>query len=106
LAEIPRTLTDARSQFETLPAHQCECQRLFPEDIEIIAEPEDSCRQCGDVDHRNHRQSQRDGKIFYYINDGVYHTFSALCTIIGPIFIPSGAGKRKFARWSGHLRQF
>jgi len=56
-----------------------ECSRLFPEDIEIIAEPgrfivATAALLITEVVGK----ARRDGKIFYYINDGVYHTFSGV----------------------------
>ena len=56
-----------------------ECRRLFPEDIEMIAEPgrflvaNAAVLITGIIG-----KSRRDGKIFYYINDGVYQTFSGV----------------------------
>ncbi len=57
----------------------CECSRLFPQDIEIIAEPgrfivATSAVLVSEIIGK----ARRDGKIFYYINDGVYHTFSGV----------------------------
>jgi ornithine decarboxylase len=56
-----------------------ECERLFPKDIEIIAEPgrfivATSAMLVSEIIGK----ARRDGKIFYYINDGVYHTFSGV----------------------------
>ena len=56
-----------------------ECQRLFPQDIEIIAEPgrfmvATSAGLISEIIGR----ARRDGKLFYHINDGVYHTFSGV----------------------------
>jgi len=56
-----------------------ECQRLFPEGIEIIAEPgrfivASAAMLISEIIGK----ARRDGKIFYYINDGVYHTFSGV----------------------------
>ena len=56
-----------------------ECQRLFPGDIEIIAEPgrfmvATSAVLISEIIGK----ARRDGKIFYHINDGVYHTFSGV----------------------------
>jgi ornithine decarboxylase len=56
-----------------------ECQRLFPEDIEIIAEPgRFIVASSGKLITEIIGKARRDGKIFYYINDGVYHTFSGV----------------------------
>jgi ornithine decarboxylase len=56
-----------------------ECERLFPEDIEIIAEPgrfivATAATLVSEIIGR----ARRDGKVFYHINDGVYHTFSGV----------------------------
>ena len=56
-----------------------ECERLFPRDIEIIAEPgrfmvATSAVLVSEIIGK----ARRDGKIFYHINDGVYHTFSGV----------------------------
>jgi ornithine decarboxylase len=57
----------------------CECERLFPHDIEIIAEPgrfmvATSAVLVSEIIGK----ARRDEKIFYHINDGVYHTFSGV----------------------------
>ena len=56
-----------------------ECRRLFPENIEMIAEPgrffvATAAVLITDIIGK----ARRDGKIFYYINDGVYQTFSGV----------------------------
>jgi ornithine decarboxylase len=56
-----------------------EIMRLFPRDIEIIAEPgrfmvATSAGLVSEIIGK----ARRDGKIFYHINDGVYHTFSGV----------------------------
>jgi ornithine decarboxylase len=56
-----------------------ECARLFPEDIELIAEPgrfivATAAVLVSGVIGR----ARRDGKVVYHINDGVYHTFSGV----------------------------
>jgi ornithine decarboxylase len=56
-----------------------ECQRLFPKDIEIIAEPgRFIIASAAMLITEIIGKARRDGKIFYYINDGVYHTFSGV----------------------------
>ena len=56
-----------------------ECRRLFPADIEIIAEPgRFIVATAATLVTEIIGKSRRDGKIFYYINDGVYHTFSGV----------------------------
>jgi ornithine decarboxylase len=54
-----------------------ELKRLFPPDMEILAEPgrfmiANACTVVAKVIGKAHR----DGKPCYYINDGVYHTYS------------------------------
>jgi ornithine decarboxylase len=56
-----------------------ECKRLFPPDVEILAEPgrflvATACTLVAEVIGR----AERDGRPCYYINDGVYHTFSGI----------------------------
>lgn len=56
-----------------------ECARLFPKDVEIIAEPgrfmiATSATLVSEIIGK----ARRDGKTFYHINDGVYHTFSGV----------------------------
>lgn len=56
-----------------------EFARLFPDDIEILAEPgrfmvATAATLVSEVIGR----ARRDGKVFYHINDGVYHTFSGV----------------------------
>jgi ornithine decarboxylase len=56
-----------------------ECRRLFPEDIEVIAEPgRFLVANAAVLITAIIGKSRRDGKIFYYINDGVYQTFSGV----------------------------
>ncbi len=56
-----------------------ERQRLFPEDIEIISEPgRFIVASAAMLITEIIGKARRDGKIFYYINDGVYHTFSGV----------------------------
>ncbi len=56
-----------------------EFQRLFPPDVEIIAEPgRFIVATAATLITEIIGKSRRDGKIFYYINDGVYHTFSGV----------------------------
>jgi ornithine decarboxylase len=56
-----------------------ELNRLFPKEIEIIAEPGrymvgNAATLVAEVIGK----SERDGKPCYYINDGIYHTFSGI----------------------------
>ncbi len=56
-----------------------ECNRLFPPDIEIIAEPgRFMVATTAVLVSEIIGKARRDGKIFYHINDGVYHTFSGI----------------------------
>jgi len=66
--------------FEKLAALiNAECERLFPEDIEIIAEPgRFIVATAAQLITEIIGKARRDGKMFYYINDGVYHTFSGV----------------------------
>jgi ornithine decarboxylase len=81
-----------------------ECKRLFPHDTELIAEPgrfivATAATLVAEIIGR----ARREGKIFYHINDGVYHTYSGIvydhwipnfhafksgakevCTVVGP----------------------
>ncbi len=56
-----------------------ECGRLFDEDVELIAEPgrfivATAAKLVCEIIGKN----CRDGKIFYHVNDGVYHSFSGV----------------------------
>ncbi len=56
-----------------------EIARLFPKDVAIIAEPgrymvATACTSIAEVIGKGHR----DGKRCYYINDGIYHTYSGV----------------------------
>jgi ornithine decarboxylase len=56
-----------------------ECTRLFPKDIEIIAEPgRFMVATAATLVSEIIGKARRDVKIFYHINDGVYHTFSGV----------------------------
>ena len=56
-----------------------ELTRLFPEDIEILAEPgRFIVATAATLISEIIGKARRDGKVFYYINDGVYHTFSGV----------------------------
>jgi ornithine decarboxylase len=67
-------------QFEKLAeVINSECERLFPQDIEIIAEPgRFMVATAAVLISEIIGKATRDGKVFYYINDGVYHTFSGV----------------------------
>jgi ornithine decarboxylase len=56
-----------------------EFERLFPDDIEIIAEPgRFIVATAATLVSEIIGKARRDGKVFYHINDGVYHTFSGV----------------------------
>ena len=56
-----------------------EFKRLFPDDIEILAEPgRFIVATAATLISEIIGKARRDGKIFYHINDGVYHTFSGV----------------------------
>ena len=66
-----KSLTELAKQLKT------EISRLFPEDMQILAEPgrflvANACTLVAKVVGK----AFRDGKPCYYINDGVYHTYS------------------------------
>ena len=56
-----------------------EINRLFPKDIEILAEPgRFMIATAGTLVAEIIGKAVRDQKLCYYINDGVYHTFSGI----------------------------
>jgi ornithine decarboxylase len=56
-----------------------EFKRLFPDDIEILAEPgRFIVATAATLISEIIGKARRDGKMFYHINDGVYHTFSGV----------------------------
>ncbi len=56
-----------------------EIKRLFPDDIEILAEPgRFIVATAATLVAEIIGKARRDGKVFYHINDGVYHTFSGV----------------------------
>ena len=58
---------------------ESEIKRLFPADIEIIAEPgRFMVATAAVLVSEIIGKAVRNGKIFYHINDGVYHTFSGI----------------------------
>ncbi|MCX8014679.1 MAG: type III PLP-dependent enzyme, partial [candidate division WOR-3 bacterium] len=77
---FPTSYTSDVPAFETLAEIiNAEISRLFNNGFEIIAEPGRFI--VGDAATcvvRIQGRSRRDGKRFYYINDGVYHTFSGV----------------------------
>lgn len=102
---FPTAYNEQVPEFEELSkVLNTEFDRLFHEDIEIIAEPgrymvADTATLVTEIIGR----SRRDGKRFYHINDGIYHTYSGIvfdhwtpnfsafktgeneiCTVVGP----------------------
>jgi ornithine decarboxylase len=56
-----------------------EFKRLFPDDIEILAEPgRFIVATAATLVAEIIGKARRDGKVFYHINDGVYHSFSGV----------------------------
>jgi ornithine decarboxylase len=56
-----------------------EFKRLFPDDIEVLAEPgRFIVATAATLVSEIIGKARRDGKVFYHINDGVYHTFSGV----------------------------
>jgi ornithine decarboxylase len=56
-----------------------EFKRLFPDDIEILAEPgRFIVATAASLISEIIGKARRDGKVYYHINDGVYHTFSGV----------------------------
>ena len=68
-------------------------QRLFPDDIEILAEPgRFIVATAATLVSEIIGKARRDGKIFYHINDGVYQTFSG---VVYDHWIPNFSAFRK-----------
>ena len=65
---------------ETLAAVlNAEFDRLFPKDVELLAEPgRFIIATAATLVTEIIGKARRDGKVFYHINDGVYHTFSGV----------------------------
>jgi len=56
-----------------------ELERLFPKDIEILAEPgRFMIATSGTSVVKINGKAVRDGKVCYYVDDGVYHTYSGI----------------------------
>jgi len=56
-----------------------ELDRLFPKDVQILAEPgRFLAATIGTAVSTIIGKAVRDGKLCYYVNDGVYHTFSGI----------------------------
>jgi ornithine decarboxylase len=68
---------DTHSFAELAKQVNLELDRLFPKDVELLAEPgRFLVATCGMLVAQVIGKAVRDGKICYYIDDGVYHTFS------------------------------
>jgi ornithine decarboxylase len=56
-----------------------ELDRLFPKEIQILAEPgRFMVATAGTAVSKVIGKAVRDGKLCYYVDDGVYHTFSGI----------------------------
>jgi ornithine decarboxylase len=88
-AQVPKFATLAK-------IINAECLRLFPKDIEIIAEPgRFMVATAATLLAEIIGKARREGKIFYYINDGVYHSFSGVVyDHWTPNFTSFGRGKK------------
>jgi len=77
---FPVPYDDNVPQFEKLAeVIDAELTRLFPEDVEILAEPgRFMVATAAVLVSEIVGKARRQGKIFYYINDGVYHSFSGV----------------------------
>ncbi|MBN1788394.1 MAG: type III PLP-dependent enzyme [Sedimentisphaerales bacterium] len=77
---FPAAYDSAVPRFEKLAKIiNSEIKRLFPEDVEVIAEPgRFMIATAASLISEIIGKARRDGKIFYHINDGVYHTFSGI----------------------------
>ncbi|MBN1496420.1 MAG: type III PLP-dependent enzyme [Spirochaetes bacterium] len=84
-------------RFEKLAAVlNAEFKRLFPDDIEILAEPgRFMVANAATLVTEIIGKARREGKIFYHINDGVYHTFSG---VVYDHWIPNFKSFRQGAR--------
>ena len=79
-AASPRLTTGTSSRSARWPEKiNAEIERLFPEDIEILAEPgRFLVATAATAVARIIGKAVRDGKTCYYIDDSVYHTFSGI----------------------------
>jgi ornithine decarboxylase len=77
---FPVPYTEQVPRFEALAELlNTEFKRLFPQDIEILAEPgRFIVATAAHLVSEIIGKARRDGKVFYHINDGVYHTFSGV----------------------------
>ena len=77
---FPVPYDPAVPQFANLAAIlNSEFTRLFPDDIQILAEPgRFIVATVATLVSEIIGKARREGKVFYHINDGVYHTFSGV----------------------------
>jgi len=77
---FPVPYDDRVPRFEGLAALlNAEFDRLFPKDVEIIAEPgRFMVATAAALVTEIIGKARRDGKVFYHVNDGLYHTFSGV----------------------------
>ncbi|HVU23978.1 MAG TPA: type III PLP-dependent enzyme [Opitutus sp.] len=77
---FPAPYDDTVKPFEELAkVINTELDRLFPKDVQILAEPgRFLAAVCGTSVAKVIGKAIRDGKTCYYINDGVYHTYSGV----------------------------
>ncbi|PTX91513.1 type III PLP-dependent enzyme [Opitutus sp. ER46] len=77
---FPAPYDDSVKPFEELAkVINNELERLFPKEIQILAEPgRFLAAVCGTSVAKVIGKAVRDGKTCYYINDGVYHTYSGV----------------------------
>ncbi|MBU1259685.1 MAG: type III PLP-dependent enzyme [Planctomycetes bacterium] len=95
---FPAAYDSAVPRFEQLAeVIESEIARLFPDDIEIIAEPgRFMVATAATLVSEIIGKATRNGKIFYHINDGVYHTFSGIVYDHWiPNFHPFRSGKQQ-----------
>lgn len=77
---FPAPYDDSVKPFATLAkVINTELDRLFPKDVQILAEPgRFLAAVCGTSVAKVIGKAVREGKTCYYINDGVYHTYSGV----------------------------
>ena len=77
---FPAPYDDTVKPFKVLAGRiNAELDRLFPGDIEILAEPgRFLIATAGTSVVQINGKAVRDGKVCYYVNDGVYHTYSGI----------------------------
>jgi ornithine decarboxylase len=77
---FPAPYDDTVKPFRDLARRiNAELDRLFPKDIQILAEPgRFLVATAGTAVSKIIGKAWRDGKLCYYIDDGVYHTFSGI----------------------------